>query len=267
MKKLSLALALGTGLTLCLAVPSVSRAAGTQSTIQTLATPELTAAQFNSLFTPTSDPALSSTVEFLNTPGAGTLRSQVFQGTGAAAGLYAYAYQLSLNNTTNNLGEPVHIDSASWQFNSTPVATDFANTGNKTYAYVIKDGAIGSFVAPSASTGENIRVPATLSWQTGNNIGAIRADYIDSTSTNPQPLNAGANAAAFVIVTNQPPSSQFQYAGVLSSNPQLGAPAVYSAARGDVAPAPVPEPATLLAWAGMAGAVVLVRRVRKTRAA
>ena len=266
MNKLSLALALGTGLTLSLAAPSISRAAATKTTIQTLATPELSASQFNTLFKPTNAPVLSSTVEFLNTPGAGALRSQVFQGTGAASGLYAYAYQLSVNNTTNNLGEPVHVDSASWQFNATPVGTDFANLGKPTYAYVVKDAAIGGFVPPGSPAGESIRIPSSLSWQAGNNVGAIRADYVDPNSGT-QPLDAGNDGAAFVIVTKQPPSDKFQYAGVLSSNPQLGAPAVYTATSGDVSPVPVPEPATILAWAGMAGAVLLVRRVRKARVA
>lgn len=262
MRKLSLALALGTGLIL-FAAPSMTQAAGTKTTIQTLSTPELSASAFNSLFTPTASPVLTSTVEFLNSPGAGTLRSQVFQGTGAAQGLYAYAYQLSVNNTANDLGEPVHVDSASWQFNATPIGTNFAGTGN-TFAYVVKDQ-IGSLVAANPN-GTDARVPTNLSWQTGNNIGVIRADYVDPTS-NTQPLSAGEDGSAFVVITDRPPSDKFQYAGVLSSNPQLGAPAVYSASRGDVAPQPVPEPATILAWAGMAGAVVLVRRVRKTRTA
>jgi hypothetical protein len=266
MTKLTLALALGTGLTLCLAAPSASHAAATKTTIQTLATPELTAAKFNSLFTPTNSPVLSSSIEFLNTPGAGTLRSQVFQGTGAAEGLYAYAYQLSVNNVTNTAGEAVHVDSASWQFNATPIGTDFAGQGSPTYAYVVKDGQIGAFVPPAAAGGEAVRVPTGLSWQAGNKVGSIRADYVDP-ATGTQPLGGGDDAAAFVVITKQPPSDKFQYAGVLSSNPQLGAPAVYTATAGDVAPVPVPEPTTLLAWAGMAGAVVLVRRVRKARVA
>ncbi|MDX2037940.1 MAG: hypothetical protein SFX72_14935 [Isosphaeraceae bacterium] len=264
MKKLSLALAFGTGLTLSLAAPSTTQAAGAKTTIQTLATPELSASAFNAMFTPTNSPVLTSTVEFLNTPGAGTLRSQVFQGTGAAQGLYAYAYQLSVNNTTNDLGEPVHVDSASWQFNATPVATDFAGTGSNTYAYVVKDQ-IGSLLAANPA-GTGARIPTNLSWQTGNNIGVIRADYVDA-GTQTQPLGAGEDGSAFVVITDRPPADRFQYAGVLSSNPQLGAPAVYSASRGDIAPQPVPEPATILAWAGMAGAVALVRRVRKNRAA
>jgi hypothetical protein len=42
---------------------------------------------------------------------------------------------------------------------------------------------------------------------------------------------------------------------------------VYAPQNGVIAPIPVPEPATFLAWAGMAGAVALVRRVRKNRVA
>ena len=274
MNKLSLAIALGTGLTLS-AVSSTAFAdkmTTTPAVIQTLATPELTASQFNALFHPINDaPAITSDIKFFDSPVSGALRSQVFAGgidakSGMdATGLYAYAYQLSVNNVTNSLGEPVHIDSASWQFNATPTGTDFAGVGKPTYAYVIKDHAIGNLIDPAAA-GASVRVPATLSWSPGTKIGAIRADYVDPVNQT-QPLTGGDSSATFVVISKQPWSATFQHAGILSSNPQEGAPAVYAAAGGAISPVPVPEPATLLVWAGMAGAAVLVRRVRKARTA
>ncbi len=265
--KLTLAFSLAVAAGLMAGV-SPARAVTMTPVIQTLATPELTAAQFNSMFKAIdAAPEISSDVNFYNTPGtAGTLRSQVFAGQDgtAAAGLYAYAYQLSVNSATNTAGEPVHIDSASWQFNATPAGTDFAGTGHATYAYVVKDHAIGNLIDPAGAAGGAIRTPTNLSWQPGQNIGAIRADYVDPSSQN-GPLSGGDKSATFVVISKQPWSNQFQYAGVLSSNPQQGAPAVYSASGGPISPVPVPEPATILAWAGMAGAAVLVRRVRKAR--
>ena len=37
----------------------------------------------------------------MNTSNAGVVESQVFQGTGSLAGLYAYAYQFGVNNVTD----------------------------------------------------------------------------------------------------------------------------------------------------------------------
>jgi hypothetical protein len=69
-----------------------------------------------------------------------------------------------------------------------------------------------------------------------------------------------------VILTNQPFDKNF--VNITSNTPQTGAmTAVYAANGTVISPSPVPEPATILAWAGMAGAVALVRRVRRSRIA
>ncbi|MGA8347550.1 MAG: hypothetical protein WB773_06975 [Isosphaeraceae bacterium] len=94
MNRFIFALALGAGLVLNLAGPSVHAT----PIVQQLPTPTMTAAEFNSLF-PTSVAApIMSDYQFLNTPVTGKVESQVFQGTGSAAGLYAYAYQIAVNN-------------------------------------------------------------------------------------------------------------------------------------------------------------------------
>ncbi|HEY2157371.1 MAG TPA: hypothetical protein VGH33_17215, partial [Isosphaeraceae bacterium] len=107
-------------------------------------------------------------------------------------------------------------------------------------------------------------VPSSLSWQPGSTIGSIRASYVDP-MTSTGPLTPGETSATFVVLSTQPPATNFQYAGVLSSSPQQGAPAVFAPTAGTVSPIPIPEPATVLAWAGMAGAVALARRARKAR--
>jgi len=102
MNKLTFALALGAGLVLSLAGPSVHAT----PIVQQLATPSMTAAEFNSLFQPVAAPILSP-YQFMNTPTTGMVDSQVFQGTGTAAGLYAYAYQIAVNNvTTRTVSRP-----------------------------------------------------------------------------------------------------------------------------------------------------------------
>jgi hypothetical protein len=260
MNKFTLVLALGTGLTLGWAVPS----AQADPIIQTLPTPEMTSAQFNSLFQPIANaPPITSTFQFYGAQVSGVMQSQVFQGTGAAAGLYAYAYQLGVNNVNDANGEPVHVDSASFQFNATPVGTNFLNQSKPAFAYVITDGSVGGLNLPQAAPSGTIQAPTVLSWQPGDKIGVIRAQYVDPDTQAP-PLNGGAHSATFVVMSNQPFTQQFVNLG--GAEPTVGGlTAVYSATGGSISPVPVPEPATVLAWAGMAAAVVLVRRVRKNR--
>jgi hypothetical protein len=93
--------------------------------------------------------------------------------------------------------------------------------------------------------------------------GTLRANFVN-TSTNVPPLGSGSDSATFVVLTNQPFSQAF--VNVASNTPQTGGlTSVYSAAGTVISPSPVPEPATILAWAGMAGAVALVRKVRRSR--
>ncbi len=266
MNKFSLALALGTGLSLAAAPAARAAASAATSTIQTLSSANMTAAEFNALFKPDTS-VQNSQIDFNGAPNSGTLSSQVFVGgkdktSGTdATGLYAYAYQVSVNNVTNAQGEPTHVDGASWQFNSTPTGTNLTGNGT-TYAYTVSNGAVGGLATPMGGAA----APSSLSWQAGSTIGSIRASYVDP-STSTGPLTPGETSATFVVLSTQPPSSNFQYAGVLSSNPQAGAPAVYSPSAGTVSPIPIPEPTTVLAWAGMIGAVALARRARKARLA
>jgi len=267
MNKLKFAIALGAGLVL----GTVFAPAAHASTIQQLSTPTLTAAQFNNLFSPVSGASVqNSAINFVGANAAGTISSEVFQGNSgtAASGLYAYAYQLAVNNVTNtNSGEPVHVDSTSFQFNSTPTGTDFAGVGKPTYAYVVTNGTVGGLSNVPNTDGSTPLIPSSVSWQAGTKVGAIRADFVNP-ATGAQPLNAGNNSATFVVISSTPFTGQFVNAGVLSSDQQTGLNTiVYAPSGGTISPVPVPEPASILAWAGMAGAAVLVRRIRKNRAA
>lgn len=263
MNKFMFSVALATGLAACLAAPS-ARAA----TIQALDTPTMSSAQFNSLFQPiASAPAQSSPFTYLGSPSSGVMESQVFQGTGAAAGLYAYAYQLGVNNVTDGDGNPVNVQSASWKFNATPVGTNFLNLDHQVYSYAITDGPVGGMTAPHAAPGQTVLTPANLDWEPGTKTGSLVASFVNPIAQTPA-LNAGGNSATFVVITNQPFTTQ--PVNIQSPNPidpQSALTKAYAAAGGTIQPVPVPEPTAVLAWAGMAGAVALVRRVRKNRVA
>ena len=139
MNKSIFALALGAGLVLSLAGPSVhaSAIASGVPVVQQLATPSMSASDFNSLFQPIPGVApIMSSYQFLNTPTTGMVDSQVFQGTGAAAGLYAYAYQIAVNNVSDVNGQPTSINSASLAFNGTPTPASFTAGGTPSSVYV-----------------------------------------------------------------------------------------------------------------------------------
>ena len=126
---------------------------------------------------------------------------------------------------------------------------------------------------PQAAPGGVIQTPTELSWQATPKTGDVRAKFEDQASASP-PLTPGANSATFIILSKVAPQTQ-EFVNLQSSDPQApnfsnpnGNPftTVYAPTGGTILQVPIPEPATLLAWAGMAGAVALVRRVRKSRA-
>jgi MYXO-CTERM domain-containing protein len=271
MNKFSLTLALGTGLVLGVAAPS-ARAAGltttppttTTSGSQPITTADISAATFNSLFTPVAGVApQTSTVNFFGAAGAGTLTSQVFVDPGAGPGganLYAYAYQVSTNNVNDSGGQPVHINAASWQFNATPTGTTVFGNTSPVFGATISNAAIGSFATPTAAAGGTPPAPSSLTWTPGSVTGSVLANF--NVGAQGQ-LNGGDTSAIFTVLSTQAPSSTFSFAGVLSSIPQTSLNGVIAPLAGPISPIPSPEPTTVLAWAGMAGAVALVRRRRR----
>jgi hypothetical protein len=254
MNKTTLAL-VGVGLALGLVAPRAEA-----STIQTITTPSLSASTFNSLFTPYNQAVLSPFQFDGTSSSSGLIQSQVFQGQGAASGLYAYAYQVAVNNQTDSGGSAVHVDSTSFKFNATPLGTNFATGGQTAYGYVISNGQVGGLNLSGT------QAPTNLSWEPSGSTGFIRAQYVDPTTQSPA-LAAGANSATFVLISNQLPSGTLPSVNVGGAAATTTVPVAYTTTPGAISPIPVPEPATWLAWSGMAAAVALVRRFRKTRVA
>jgi hypothetical protein len=267
MNKFTFAFALGAGLAFSLACPSAHAAtmAGSGPVVQQLATPSMSATEFNSLFQPIPGVApIMSSYQFLNTPTTGMVDSQVFSGTGAATGLYAYAYQIAVNNVSDVNGQPTSINSASLAFNGTPTPASFTAGGTPSSVYVVSDGQVGGINLPQAAPGSVIQTPTSVAWMPGSKTGALTFQYLDP-SQNTGPLQAGANSATIVVLTNQPYTTQ--PVSLQNANPEITYPQAYSAQGGAIQEVPVPEPATALAWVGMIGAVALVRRVRGKRPA
>jgi hypothetical protein len=260
MNKITYALTLGAGLVLGLASPN---AQASPIVPQTLTPTPMSASQFNSLYTP-STTVLSSNYDFMNTPNAGFVESQVFTGTGAAAGTYAYAYQFGVNNAMDtSIQQPTSVNSASMLFNATPVGTDFTHTGTNTYAYVVTDGQVGGINVPQGAPGSVVQTPSSIAWLPGTTTGSLTFQYLNPT-TSTGPLGAGALSGTVVMISTQPFTQQ--YVSIQNPEPQTAYPKAYSPTGGSINQIPAPEPATVLAWAGVIAGVAIGRRFRRRQA-
>lgn len=262
MNKFTYALALGAGLALGLAAPTVHA----DPIVQNLTPGTLSAAQFNQDFTATTG-VLTNSYTFMNTPTTGVVESQVFQGVGQYAGLTAYAYQFGVNDVSDNTGQPTSVNSASLQFNSTPVPVTI--NGSNSSVYVVTNGQVGSINVPQAAPGSTVQVPASIAWQPGTTTGSLTFQYLDPT-TSSGPLAAGATSGTIVVITDDK-NTTLPFVSIQNADPQVGYPQAYAPTGGSIGGIPqgseTPEPATIIGWASVLGALALVRRVRRDRQA
>jgi hypothetical protein len=257
MNKITYALALGAGLALSLAGPN----AQADPIVQTLTPTSMSASMFNSLYTP-STTVLTSGYDFMNTPNAGVVESQVFTGTGAAAGTYAYAYQFGVNNAQDtSIQQLTSVNSASMLFNATPVGTNFAGTGT-TYAYVVTNGQVGGINLPQAAPGSVIQTPSSIAWLPSSTTGSLTFQYLNP-NTNTGPLAAGATSGTVVVISTQPFTQQF--VSLQNPEPQTLYPKAYSPTGGPINQVPAPEPATVLAWTTVVAGLAVGHRFRRRR--
>ena len=258
MNKITYALVVGAGLLLSVAAPN----AQADPIVQTLNPTPLSASLFNSLYTP-STTVLTSGYDFMNTPNAGVVESQVFTGTGAAAGTYAYAYQFGVNNAQDtSIQQLTSVNSASMLFNATPLTTNQIVPGTTSATYVVTDGQVGQINVPQAAPGTVVQTPASIAWLPGTSTGSLTFQYLNPT-TNSSPLGAGATSGTVVVISNQPHTQQF--VSVQNPEPQTTYPKAFSPSGGPIEQVPAPEPATVLAWASVIAALAVGHRFRRAR--
>ena len=150
MNKFTLALALGTGLTLSLAAPS----AQADPIISTLQTPSISAAHVQQpVLADHQRPGDDVDLPVLRRSN----RSRAWcsprcsRGRADVAGLYAYAYQVSVStNVTNSTtgSAPVHLDGTSFDLQRHPGPGPDLTPGANSSAYMITDGQIGGMTVP-----------------------------------------------------------------------------------------------------------------------
>ena len=109
------------------------------------------------------------------------------------------------SRTTN--GQPTSVNSATLAFNATPTPASFTTGGTPSSVYVVTDGQVGGINLPQAAPGSVIQTPTSVAWMPGSKTGALTFQYLDATQ-NTGPLQAGANSATIVVLTNQPYTTQ-----------------------------------------------------------
>lgn len=168
---------------------------------QTLSVASLSADQFTSLFQPLGTaPVMASSFE-TGVETLGVFESQVFEGIGAAAGLYAYAYQVQVQSGADG------VVTVSIPFDDTPVGRHLADDA-LSYGYLVADGAAGKLTVPRGDAGPP--EAASLSWRAGTH-GLLTLAFAT-------PLGNGDISATIVVLADRPPSQQFvTFAGTNSS--------------------------------------------------
>jgi hypothetical protein len=193
--------------------------------------------------------------------------SQVFKGIGPNdQGLYAYAYQFSVNNATDSTtGQATSVNSASMLFNATPVTTS-ALTGTSAGAFTINSGSIGNLAVPVAAGGNGVQTPSSITWQagTGASTGSLTYQYLNA-ATGAGPLAAGATSGTIVVLSTQPFSQQNVFVSLQNPEPQNTYPVAFSPANASADQVPAPEPAAILAWASVLAALAVGHRFRRNR--
>ena len=259
MNKFTYALALGAGLVLSLAAPN----AQADPIVQSLTTADMSASTFNSLFTPTTT-VVDRELSFVNTGTAGTVASQVFAGTGADQGVYAYAYQFTVNNATDTTtGEPTSVNSTSMLFNATPVVTSIVGLKRRR---LCGHRWRGRWAEPHRwrAPGMGVQTPSTIAWQPGTSTGSLTFQYLNP-ATGTGPLAAGATSGTIIVLSTQPYSQQNVFVSLQNPEPQNGYPVVYSPTTGKIEEVPAPEPATVLAWTTVIAALAVGHRFRRNQ--
>ena len=204
----------------------------------------------------------------MNTPNAGVVESQVFTGIAntAAPGTYAYAYQFGVNNAMDtSIQQLTSVNSASMLFNATPVGTDFTQHGHE-YLRLRGDQRTGRRHQRShrRARATSIQAPSSIAWLPSSTTGSLTFQYLNPT-TNTGPLAAGALSGTLVVISTQPFTQQF--VSVQNPEPQTLYPKAYSPTGGPIDQVPAPEPATVLAWAGVLAGLAIGRRFRRRPAA
>jgi hypothetical protein len=257
MKKFALALAIGTGL----AAPAAHAGPSptpSPATFQSLGTTGMDATTFNSLYAPVNTAVLSPFKFADSSNDSGMIESQVFKYTGSTSDgnpLYAYAYQVAVNPTPSG-GDPAHVDSISFKFN----ATGLDGTPGSNFGYMISGGHVGGLDLAGTQT------PTSLTFQPDASNGYIRAQYVDPVN-GVGPVGAGSNSATFVLLSKQAPATTMPTVNVGGPEATVSLQKAYVPQAGNIEPTPAPEPATYLVWAGVLGALAVVRRTRKARQA
>lgn len=236
-----------------------------------LSSTRLSGGEFGTLFRPL---ALNSKYtgfmeKPFNLPAAGIdgmYRTEVFQGIpgGRADGLYAYAFQAS--SLMNNKKQINDLEGVRHDFNSSLVNTSgFTNQSTHALEISTNDGVLGKFKAPTMTSGK-LDAPAALNFRILQDAdgqltqGSLTANFNDG-------LTPGQSSSIFAVVSKDAPErlATVNIRGGEFVDSGMKPVAWQPDSEGRIV-VPVPEPASVLAWAGLMGAGLVFARARRRSA-
>ena len=137
-------------------------------------------------------------------------------------------------------------------FNATPVGTDFTDTGTNTYAYVVTNGQVGGINVPTAAPGNVDPGPVVdrLAAQLDDRIADVPVPEPDH-QHGPARGRCHERHASW---SSRRSRSRSSIVSLQNPEPQTLYPLAYSPTGGPIDQVPAPEPATVLAWAGVIAA-------------
>ena len=105
-----------------------------------------------------------------------------------------------------------------------------------------------------------VQTPASIAWLPSSTTGSLTFQYLNPT-TNSGPLAAGALSGT--SSSSRPSRSLSSMLAFKILSRKRSYPKAYSPTAGTISPVPAPEPATVLAWAGVLAGVAIGRRFRR----
>ena len=244
MNKFTYALALGAGLVLSLAAPN----AQADPIVQTLTPTDMSAAQFNSLFTPSDDRVDTELYAFMNTQHGGCRGVAGVHGHGRGRRLVCLRLPVRRQQRQRYVDQSAdqrqqRVDAVQRDAGS---STNF--TGTNAAAYVVTDGQVGGINVPQAAAGTVVQTPSSIAWLPGTTTGSLTFQYLNPT-TSTGPLAAGATSGTIVVISTQPFTQQI-FVSLQNPEPQNAYPKAYSPTGGTIEQ--VPAPSRRPSWPGPA---------------
>ena len=263
MNKFTYAIALGAGLVLSLAAPNVQA----DPIVQSLTTADMSAAQFNSLFTPVNDRLDRNNYSFMNTGHGGC------RGVAGVSGNRCGRRLVCLRVPVRREQRHRYIDRSTDQRQQRVDAVQ-RDAGCHEPDQVVPGTNLRHLCGHRRSnrpdqraagcSRHGVQTPSSIAWLPGTTTGSLTFQYLNPTTGTAHRSRAGATSGTIVVISTQPLAAA-SIREPAKPGAADGYPVACSPTAGPIEQVPAPEPATVLAWASVIAALAVGHRFRRAR--